>query len=94
MAALDAVLANLENPGESGAMLSQLGRRHASYGAKPEHYTLVVELLTASMKETLGEDASELAIREWHTALTLISRQMLAGAAEETQTPKPHQPGT
>jgi nitric oxide dioxygenase len=76
MRALDAVVRNLEHPQENAAMLSALGRRHAEYGAKPEHYEVVVRLLVESMGEVLPDPAAEAALEEWRVALQLISRQM------------------
>lgn len=80
MAALDAVVANLERPAENHALLAELGRRHAGYGARPEHYDLVIELVIDSMRDLLGPRAAERDLLEWRTALRLISSQMLAAA--------------
>lgn len=75
--ALDAIVANLENPEANSHMLAEMGRRHAGYGAKPEHYHLVVETMIASMREVLAEAADEKVLDEWRTALRLISQQMI-----------------
>lgn len=80
LAALDAVVRNLERPTETAAMLAAMGQRHAAYGAKPEHYDLVVALLIESMRETLGPSASEDRLEEWRLALQLISAQMIAAS--------------
>ncbi len=80
VASLDVIVRNLEAPAENAAMLAALGKRHAGYGAKPEHYTLVVDLLVEAMRETLGDDASDQTLSEWRTALGLISRQMIAAS--------------
>lgn len=80
-AALDAVVQALEKPEENAAKLAELGARHAQYGARPEHYTLVVDCLIESMRELLGPDAGRPALDEWRLALRLISDQMIAGAA-------------
>lgn len=77
-AALDAVVQNLERPRENAEMLAELGRRHAAYGAKPEHYDLVVDLLVESMQEVLQTTGDDRAIREWRMALRLIADQMIA----------------
>lgn len=78
--ALDAVVLNFEKPTENTAMLVALGQRHAQYGAKPEHYDLVVDLLIESMREVLGADTNDKALDEWRMALRLISNQMIAAA--------------
>jgi len=81
LAALDAVVRNLEKPAETATMLAAMGQRHAAYGAKPEHYTLVVSLLIDAMRETLGTRASDERLEEWRQALQLISAQMIAASA-------------
>ncbi len=78
--ALDMIVANLASPEENSAMLTAMGKRHAGYGAKPEHYELVTDLLVESMRELLGDDAPNQTLEEWRTALRLISRQMIAAA--------------
>lgn len=81
-AALDAVVRNLERPGENAGMLAELGRRHAGYGAKREHYDLVVGMLVESMQEILHAASDDPAILEWRMALRLIADQMIAAAGE------------
>ena len=86
LAALDAVVRNLEKPAETAAMLAAMGQRHAAYGAKPEHYTLVVSLLIDAMRETLGARTSEERLEEWRQALQLISAQMIAASRHASST--------
>ena len=80
IATLDVVLGNLQRPEANARMLAELGIRHVQYGAKPEHYEIVVELLVNSLEELLGLTASAQIIVEWRTALRLISDQMIAAA--------------
>jgi nitric oxide dioxygenase len=80
MAALDAVVQNLENPAANAAMLAQLGRRHADYGAQPAHYDLVIDLLIESMEQLLGPGVDPRGLTEWRMALRLISDQMIAAS--------------
>jgi nitric oxide dioxygenase len=94
MDALDAVVRNLEMPAENAATLAALGRRHAEYGAKPEHYDLVIDLLIESMRELLDDASQEHALSEWRTALRLISDQMILGAEGPAQgSPSPAKRG-
>jgi hemoglobin-like flavoprotein len=61
--------------------LRALGARHVAYGAKPEHYLVVGEVLIASMAEIAGEawrPEHELA---WAAAFAIVADVMLAGAA-------------
>ncbi|MBN8597284.1 MAG: hypothetical protein J0L78_06380 [Planctomycetes bacterium] len=80
-ASLDAVVRNFEHPNENLATLSALGQRHAGYGARPEHYALVVDLLVDSMREVGGAELDQNGLREWKQALQLISAQMISAAA-------------
>lgn len=79
--ALDIVVANLERPSANATLLAELGRRHAGYGAKPEHYDLVIQLLIESMESLLGPSAEPSALEEWRIALRLVSDQMIAAAS-------------
>jgi hemoglobin-like flavoprotein len=80
MAMFDQVIDGLEHPERNVQLLAELGRRHQGYGVRPEHYPIVVELLTDSMKELLESAPNVLnnenSIEEWRLMLTLISRQM------------------
>lgn len=75
--AMDTIVANLENPEANSRMLGEMGRRHAGYGARPEHYHLVIETMVASMREVLGGSADERVLDEWRMALRLIGKQMI-----------------
>lgn len=92
MAALDAVVRNFEHPDEGAAMIEELGRRHAAYGARPEHYDLVIELLIESMTELLGSASAQQDLDEWRMALRLISNQMIAAAAAQPPAPRANEP--
>jgi hemoglobin-like flavoprotein len=62
--------------------LRELGARHVAYGAKPEHYVVVGEVLIASLAEIAGEawrPEHELA---WAAAFAVIADAMLSGARE------------
>ncbi len=80
VAALDAIVNNLERPAENAAMLEDMGKRHAGYGVKPEHYDLVIDLLCESMGETAGDRLPAAQLDEWRLALRLVSDQMIAAS--------------
>lgn len=92
LATLETVVANFNDPSANAALLADLGRRHAGYGARPNHYALVVDLLTDSMRETLGPAIDTAGLEEWRTALRLISDQMIAAAAAGGPLSPPHTP--
>ncbi len=80
MAALDAIVRNLTAPADNAALLNDLGKRHAAYGARPEHYDLVIDLLVESMTTLLGDEIDATVFDEWRMALRLVSDQMIAAA--------------
>ena len=61
--------------------LHALGVRHAAYGATRGHYTIVGEVLIASMAEVAGEDWRPEYGREWAAAYAVVAGAMLDGAA-------------
>jgi hemoglobin-like flavoprotein len=64
------------------AKLRELGARHVAYGAAPEHYIVVGEVLIASLAEIAGEawrPEHELA---WGAAFAVIADAMLSGARD------------
>jgi len=60
--------------------LRDLGARHVRYGAQPEHYPVVGEVLIASMAQVAGDAWTEAYERAWTTAFTLVAGAMLDGA--------------
>jgi hemoglobin-like flavoprotein len=62
--------------------LRALGARHVGYGAEPEHYAVVGQVLIASLAEIAGEawrPEHELA---WAAAFEVIADAMLSGARD------------
>jgi hemoglobin-like flavoprotein len=62
--------------------LRALGARHVAYGAKPEHYGVVGQVLIASLAEIAGEawrPEHELA---WAAAFGVVADAMLSGARD------------
>jgi hemoglobin-like flavoprotein len=60
--------------------LRQLGARHVGYGAQPEHYPVVGEVLLAAMAEVAGPDWRPEYERAWGRALGIVAGAMLEGA--------------
>jgi hemoglobin-like flavoprotein len=60
--------------------LHDLGARHVTYGAQPEHYPVVAEVLVASLAEIAGPAWTEEYERAWGEALTIVAGAMLEGA--------------
>jgi hemoglobin-like flavoprotein len=62
--------------------LRQLGARHVAYGAEPEHYPLVGQVLLASMAEIAGDAWSREYELAWTVAFGVVARAMIEGAEE------------
>jgi hemoglobin-like flavoprotein len=62
--------------------LRQLGARHVPYGARPEHYPVVAEVLLASMAEIAGDVWTAEIAAAWGAALGVVATAMLEGAEE------------
>jgi hemoglobin-like flavoprotein len=60
--------------------LRELGARHVAYGAEPEHYPVVGEVLIASMAEIAGRAWSPEYERAWREAFAIVAGAMLDGA--------------
>jgi nitric oxide dioxygenase len=58
--------------------IRDLGRRHAGYGARVEHYPIVRDLLVEAMGRTAGRDWSDALAEDWRQAIDLIGRHMIA----------------
>jgi hemoglobin-like flavoprotein len=62
--------------------LHELGARHVAYGAVPEHYPVVGEVLIASMAEVGGDAWRPEYEHAWGKAFAVVAGAMLEGAAE------------
>jgi methyl-accepting chemotaxis protein len=63
-------------------VLRKLGARHVAYGARPEHYPVVADVLIGAMAELAGDAWSARYALAWQQALGVVAGAMLAGAAE------------
>jgi methyl-accepting chemotaxis protein len=62
--------------------LRGLGARHVAYGARPEHYPVVGEVLIASMAQVAGAAWRPEHERAWAAAFAVVAGVMCEGAAE------------
>jgi hemoglobin-like flavoprotein len=60
--------------------LRELGARHVGYGARPEHYPVVGEVLIESMAEVAGPRWRPEYGRAWADALAVVAGVMVEGA--------------
>ena len=61
--------------------LREMGARHVAYGAEPEHYPVVGEVLIASMAEIAGDAWHPAYTEAWVAAYGVVAGAMLQGAA-------------
>jgi len=60
--------------------LHRLGARHVAYGARPEHYPVVGEVLITAMAEIAGPAWRPEYERAWGVAFGIVAGAMLEGA--------------
>jgi hemoglobin-like flavoprotein len=60
--------------------LRALGARHVAYGAEPEHYPVVADVLIGAMAAIAGPAWRPEHERAWSAALEIVSGAMLEGA--------------
>jgi hemoglobin-like flavoprotein len=60
--------------------LRELGARHVAYGAEPEHYPVVGEVLIASMAAIAGPAWRPEYERAWSEAFAIVAGAMIDGA--------------
>ena len=77
LAALVLAVENLRRPDVLGPVLKDLGRRHAGYGAKAEHYGAVGAALLETFSAYLGEAWTPEVKQAWVEAYGAISGLML-----------------
>jgi hemoglobin-like flavoprotein len=76
------VVTDMDRPAQIVPALRELGRRHAEYGSKAEHYPLVRDTLIDAMARTAGADWNHEIAEDWRQSIDLIGRHMIAGAAD------------
>ncbi|MFO0873504.1 MAG: globin domain-containing protein [Phycisphaerales bacterium] len=76
---LATVVGTLRQPQQLRATLHALGKRHAAYGARNEHYPIIVRHLVGGLADALGPRWSPDLEREWTQALELVAATMIEG---------------
>ena len=59
--------------------LEELGARHVDYGAKPEHYPVVGEVLIGAMAQVAGDAWKPEYTSAWQEAFEVVQGVMLSG---------------
>ena len=84
MAMLESVVASLDDFDGVRERLRQLGREHAGYGVKPEHYETLMTALNWTFAQALGPDFDAAAREGWRVILTEISETMRSSDSSAT----------
>src|SRR6478672_13634409 len=81
-AAICAYAANIDNLEVLGGAVELIAQKHASLQIQPEHYPIVGENLLASIREVLGEAATDEVIDAWAKAYGFLA-SILIGREKE-----------
>jgi hemoglobin-like flavoprotein len=80
MAALQVAVGGLSEPEMMVTAVKQLGRRHAGYGVRPEHYHTFGEALLWALERQLGERWTPEMAAAWTEAYYLLAGLMKEAA--------------
>jgi nitric oxide dioxygenase len=83
-ATLVTVVRIADQPEKLISIVSSLGQRHVSYGAKPEHYDVVGDCLLWTFEKVLGPEFTPQVKSAWAEAYGLVANTMRAAAASST----------
>jgi nitric oxide dioxygenase len=72
-AAICAYAQHIENPGELASAVALIAHKHASLQILPAHYPIVGKHLLASIREVLGEAATDDVINAWAEAYGVLA---------------------
>ncbi|OZI74524.1 NO-inducible flavohemoprotein [Bordetella genomosp. 12] len=76
--AVAAYAEHIDDPSVLGPVLERIAHKHVSLGIRPEHYAIVGKHLLASIREVLGEAASEALIHAWAAAYGQLADVLIA----------------
>ncbi|MFF9407554.1 globin domain-containing protein [Streptomyces anandii] len=84
-AALRTLVANLGKPQNLQNILDGLGRRHAAYGALPEHYPAVGASLLATLEHFASDSWDSATAQAWSALFGIVSAAMTGAAADTAE---------
>jgi nitric oxide dioxygenase len=90
--AITAYAANIDNLEVLGSAVELIAQKHASLMIKPEHYPIVGENLLASIREVLGEAATDDIINAWAAAYGFLA-DILIGREKQIYDENAKKPG-
>jgi len=89
VAALGAVVANVDNLDAAVPFLQGLGRDHRKFAVEPGHYPAVGASLLATLEQFLGMDWTPAVAESWTEAYGIVAKVMTDAAAEASQSSPP-----
>lgn len=90
--AICAYAANIDNLEVLGGAVELIAQKHVSLQIKPEHYPIVGENLLASIREVLGEAATDEIVNAWAEAYGFLA-DILIGREQQIYTEQANAPG-
>lgn len=90
--AITAYAANIDNLEVLGNAVELIAQKHASLMIKPEHYPIVGENLLASIREVLGDGATDEVINAWAAAYGFLA-DILIGREKQIYEENAEKPG-
>lgn len=90
--AITAYAANIDNLEVLGGAVELIAQKHASLMIKPEHYPIVGDNLLASIREVLGEAATDDIINAWAAAYGFLA-DILIGREKQIYDENAKKPG-
>ncbi|MDA0167774.1 globin domain-containing protein [Solirubrobacter taibaiensis] len=83
LAALGLLRRSLRNLDAILPALQQMGARHVAYGAMPEHYPVVGQVLIGAMAKVAGPEWRPQYTAQWQSAFAIVAGAMIEGADAE-----------
>lgn len=77
MSTIAMVVKNIQTPDKIAAPVQRLGQRHNAYGALPEHYPVVGEVLLWTLKNGIGPSFTQEHHDAWAQAYKMLSDIMI-----------------
>lgn len=90
--AIAAYAANIDNLEVLGGAVELIAQKHASLMIKPEHYPIVGENLLASIREVMGEAATDEIVNAWAEAYGFLA-DILIGREKQIYEENAQKPG-
>jgi hemoglobin-like flavoprotein len=80
IASLSTIVQYVDNGEKLTSYVSSMGQRHVGYGAKPEHYDVVGQVLLWTFEKVLGPDFTPEVRAAWTGAYTAVAGIMIDAA--------------